>query len=221
MIRLFSLTEDIDSKVIGRKFPQVTGPQTQVLVEENMKLVEEEKFQVIPPGGYGVKIGKSTKLTDTMSSFMVQETPIVSEKFVDFFKLFVVPRHRLVPINIFREKELVTEKKYFILQLFGNDIANVNFPKSTFDFYMGGAVMDRSLLRYENYDDYIQRYESDNYTTRAIVKKLVMRTSLKNQFFYLRQLAASHFFVTEPVREAMAKENITGFEIVEVGYVED
>jgi hypothetical protein len=221
MMKVYSLEEETEAKVIGRTYPQITGTTTEELREEDKKRVEEDKFQVIPSGGYGVKIGKSTKLTDVMSSFMSQNSPIVSEKFVEFLKPFVVPRHRLVPINIFREKELVTEKKYFILQLFGNDIANVNFPKSTFDFYIGGAVMDRSLLRYQNYEDYIHRYETDTYTVRAIVKKLVMRSSLKNQLFYLKQLASSHLFVTEPVREAMGKAGITGWEISEVGEIED
>jgi hypothetical protein len=221
MIQLFSLKGDTEAKVIGRSYPQISDTPTKELVDENTKRVEEEKFQVIPPGGYGAKIGKSTKLTDMLSSFMVTGSPIVSEKFANFLRPFIVPRHRLIPINIFRVKELVTEKKYFIMQLFGNDIPNVNFRKSTFDFYMGGATLDKNLLQFENYEDYIHKYETVNHITKAIVKKLIMRTSLKNQLFYLKQLASSHLFVTEPVKEAMDKENITGFKIVEVGYVED
>jgi hypothetical protein len=221
MIRLFSLEDDIEAKVIGRSYPQISDTPTEQLVRENMKQVEEEKFQDIPAGGYGVKISKSVRLTDYLSSFMVTNTSIVSEQFIQLLGSFTMPQHRVIPINIFRIKELVTEKKYFILQLFGNDIQNVNFKKSTYDFWMGGSIMDKSLLKYENYDDYMLKLEKDSFTHRMKVTNLVMKKSLQNQLFYLSHLSAAYLFVTEPLREAMDKARITGFIMKEVGYIED
>jgi hypothetical protein len=221
MIRLFSLEDDIEAKVIGRSYPQISDTTTKQLVRENMKQVEEEKLQKIPAGGYGVKISKSVRLTDYLSSFMVTNTPIVSEQFIQLLGSFTMPQHRVIPINIFRIKELVTEKKYFILQLFGNDIPNVSFKKSTYDFWMGGSIMDKSLLKYENYDDYMLKLEKDSFTHRVKVTNLVMKKSLQNQLFCLSHLSASYLFVTEPVREAMDEARITGFIMKEVGYIED
>lgn len=221
MIKIFSIREEIEAKVIGRSYPQITDTPTPVLVDENRKRAPEVKFQNIPQGGYGAKIAKSCKLTDYLSSFMVKSTPIVSEQFVQLLGSFAVPQHRVIPINIFRIKELVTEKKYFILELFGNDIPNVNFKKSTYDFWMGGSVMDKSLLQYENYEDYMFKLEKDSFTHRVRITKLVMKTSLQHQLFYLSHLSAAYLFVTEPLREAMDEARITGFIIKEVGYIED
>jgi|GEM_PF-4196707 hypothetical protein len=221
MIKLYFLDENIEAKVIGRSYPQISDTPTKQLVRENMKQVDAEKFQEIPAGGYGVKISKSVRLTDYLSSFMVTKTPIVSEQFIELLGSFIVPHHRVIPINIFRVKELVTEKKYFILQLFGNDIPNVSFKKSTYDFWMGGSIMDKSLLKYENYDDYMLKLEKDSFTHRMKVTNLVMKKSLQNQLFYLSHLSAAYLFVTEPLREAMDKARITGFIVKEVGYIED
>jgi hypothetical protein len=220
MVKIFIANDELESKIIGRSFPQVTGSDSKPLFEENQKFNEAEKFKQLPKEAFSAKIAKSTKLTDKLSSFMSTHSPIVSEKFVELVKLFTVPDFILIPIQIYRVKELVIETKYFILHFLGNDIPNINFRESTFDYSTGGAFMDKSLLKFDSYEDYMGKLHI-NEVQMANIKKTVMRTSLKNDIFFLDILDGSAMYVTQRLKEAMEENKITGFRFEEVGYIED
>jgi hypothetical protein len=219
MEKIFNAEDELEFKIIGRSFPQVVGSDTRELISENMKYVEEEKFNTIPKNGYSVKISKSVKLTDSISSFMTNYSPIVSEKLVDLLGKFRVPRFLLIPIRMYRVKELVTEKKYYVMHFYGNDIPSIDFGKSTFDYLCGGAFLDKSLLKFDSHEDYMRKLNNDE-VKMAIIQKVVMKPTLKHDLFFLDIYKGSARFVTQTLKEGMEKENISGFHFEEVGYVE-
>lgn len=219
MTLIFNAGSELELKIIGN-FPQVIDSDTEQLFEENGKMIEEDKFQSVPESGFSVKIKKSIKLTDTLSSFMTPHSPIISERLVEFLQSFSIPSYKLIPLNVYRVKELVTEKKYFIMHFYGNDILNVDFQKSTFDYLTGGAFLDKSLLKFDSFDDYMKKL-NNNEVKFSIIKNAVMKPTLKNDLFFLGLLRGSATFITQPLKEAMEKEKITGFKFVEIGHVED
>ena len=100
---IFDAGSELEFKIIGN-YPQVTGSDTKQLFEENGKRAEEEKFKSVPDSGFSVKIMKSIKLTDTLSSFMTPHSPIVSERLVEFLQSFTIPSYKLIPISVYRVK---------------------------------------------------------------------------------------------------------------------
>src|SRR5579863_1798435 len=184
MKKIFRAEHALDAKIIGKSFPQVVASDMEQLYTENRMYKEDEKFKSVPQDGYSVRISKSVKLTDFMSSFMAAHSPIVSEKLVDFLKIFIIPNFLLIPIRIYKAKELVTEKKYFIMHFFGNDIPNINFKKSTFDYLCGGNILDRSLLKLISHEDYMRKLNSDE-IKMIIIQEVVMNSTLKNDLFFL------------------------------------
>lgn len=220
MVKIFDAEEELQGKIIGRSYPQVIGSDSELLFEENGKRIEDEKFKTIPKDMFSVKISKSVKLTDTLSSFMTAHSPIVSEKLVELLKKFTLPDFQLIPLHIYRLKELVTEKRYFIMHFTGDNIQSVDFTKSSFDYLTGGAFLDKSLLKFDNYEDYMKKL-NNNEVKMAIIKKVIMKPTLKNDLFFLDILRGSGRFITQPLKEAMEANKITGFRFVEVGYIEN
>jgi hypothetical protein len=219
--KIYLASKALEGKIIGRRFPQVLGSDSQLLFEENNKRDENEKFKIIPIDGFSVKIAKSAKLSDTLSSFMAFHSPIVSEEFFEFLQDFLIPDFKLIPIKVYRNSELVIEKKYFILHFFGNDIENINFRQSTFDYFTGGKYFDRSLLQFDDYHHYLDKVKLDGRISLAIIQKVVMKKTLKHDLFFLDIFMGDTFFVSEELMEGIKKQKLTGFCFEEVGYVED
>lgn len=220
MIKIFNANDALESKIVGRSFPQVIDSDSMALFEENEKRIHDEKFKTFPKDNFSVKIAKSVKLTDTLSSFMTAHSPIVSEKLAELLKEFIVPTYKLIPIKIYRVKELVTEKKYFIMHFYGNNIQSIDFSKSSFEYLCGGAFLDKSLLKFDSYEDYMSKLNK-NEVQMAIIQNVIMKPTLKNDLFFLDIFDASARFITHPLKEAMEKHNITGFRFEEVGYIDD
>jgi hypothetical protein len=224
MEKIFKLGDEYEkTKMIGRSFPQVRDSATEDIFTENGKRVEEEKFKVIPPGGYSIKITKGVKLTDVFSSFMVIHNPIISEKLASLLQEFSIPPFQLIPVNVYRLKELVTEKKYFIMHFLGNDLPHVNFKESTYYFYSGAAdtVLDTSILKFDDYADYLAKRDKDHRIYLSNIRQVVMKASLQHQWFFLDQLDYAHPFITQTLKERFDRENITGFRYNEVGYIKN
>jgi hypothetical protein len=221
MEKIFFVKDQLEPKIIGRSFPQVTDSDDEQLQAENMKRVREDKFKNVPSDGYSVKMPKSAKMTDYISSFLETHTPIVSERLVRLLQKFHVPQYQLIPIRIYKAKELVAEPTYSIMSFLGNDIASIDFKRSSFDYFAGGANLDRSLLQFEDYEDYRNKVAKDDRVEMAIIQKTVMKPALKNDLFFLGIFCASAFFVRERLKDAMEHEQITGFRFEEAGYAED
>ncbi|HMH24520.1 MAG TPA: hypothetical protein VK563_22220 [Puia sp.] len=223
MRKIFIAKDDLDSKIIGRSFPQIVGSDCKPLFDENEKYNEEDKFLSIPADGYSVKISKSVKLTDSLSSFMTCHSSILSEKLIDLLMKFNTPEFKAIPIKIFRIKELVIEKRYYIAHFIGDEVLNVDFEKSTFDYYTGGAgiVLDRSILQFKDYGDFLKKGRTDRRIDMSKIKNVVMLPSLKNDLIFMNALRVVRMLVTENLRDAMLQEKITGFRFLETGYVED
>jgi hypothetical protein len=224
MEKIFRLKEEFENtKIIGRSYPQVRDSATEEIFTENEKWVEEEKFKMIPPGGYSITITKGVKLTDVFSSFMVIHNPIISEKLARLIQEFSIPKFQLIPVNVFRLKELVIEKKYFIMHFLGNDLPHVNFKKSTYYFYSGAAdtVLDTSILQFDDYADYLAKRDKDRRIYLSNIRQVVMKVSLRHEWFFLDELDNAYSFITQTLKERFDRENITGFRFEEVGYKED
>jgi len=119
--------------------------------------------------------------------------------------------------------ELVTEKKYFITHFIGSEVRNVDFEKSTFDYYTGGAgvVLDRSILQFRSYDDFLEKAKADKRIDMSKIKKIVMLPSLEKDLFFLDEVRMARPLVTENFKDALLDEKITGFRFLEAGYVQD
>ncbi|MBN9386315.1 MAG: hypothetical protein J0H74_36490 [Chitinophagaceae bacterium] len=219
MEKIYIVKEQIDTRIIGRSYPQVSSADDPLLDKENMKRVREDKFTEVPVNGYHVRIQKSTKLTDYISSFLETHTPILSQRLLRLLQTFRLPSHQLVPVQVYRGKEQVEEAVYRIVNFSGNDIQNINFPQSTFDYFTGGATLDKSLLHFSNYEDYRNKVAKDDRVEMAIIQKVVMKPSLPHDLFFLGIFKASAFFVRQGLKEAMDQEKITGFRFDEVGYI--
>jgi hypothetical protein len=223
MKKIFGVKDELDAKVIGKSFPQVQDSDCEPLFDENGKYTEEDKVLSNPAEGYSVKISKSVKLTDALSSFMTHHSPILSEKLITLLGKFRVPAFRTIPIKIYRAKELVTEKKYFITHFIGSEVQNVDFEKSTFDYYTGGAgvVLDRSILQFSSYDDFLEKAKADKRIDMSKIRKIVMLPSLEKDLFFLDEVRVVRPLVTESFKDALLDEKITGFSFQEEGYIED
>lgn len=223
MKKIFGAKEELDAKIIGRSYPQAQSSDCEPLFDENGKDTEEDKFLSIPAEGYSVKITKSVKLTDFLSSFMDFHSPILSEGLINLLGKFKVPAFRTIPVKIYRGKELVTEKKYFITHFIGTEVRHVDFEKSTFDYYTGGAgvVLDRSILQFSSYDDFLEKAKADKRIDMSKIKKIVMLPSLEKDLFFLDEVRVVRPLVTENFKDALLDEKITGFRFEEEGYVED
>jgi hypothetical protein len=219
MEKIYIVKDQIDGKIIGRSFPQVTSADDPLLDKENMKRAREDKFREVPANGYHVRIRKSTRLTDFISSFLETHTPILSQRLIDLLGTFRLPSHQLIPLTIYREKESLEEAIYSIVNFQGNDIMDINFPQSTFDYFTGGATLDRSLLNFSDYADYRQKVAKDDRVEMAIIQKVVMKPTLPHDLFFLGIFMGAAFFVRQGLKEAMEREKITGFRFEEVGYV--
>jgi hypothetical protein len=224
MEKIFKLDEEVENmRIIGRRFPQVQDSDTPELFEENGKHDYNKAFEILPTRPYSVKISKGVKLTDVFSSFMVTHSPIVSEKLADLLKPLNLSPFRLIPINVIRVKELVIEKKYYIMHFMGNDLPNVNYKKSTYYYYSGAkdTILDTSILQFEDYEDYLKKREIDHRIYLSKVRKLVMKKSLVHPLFFIDHLNYAHPYIIESLKERFEEEGITGFRFEEVGYIED
>ncbi len=104
------------------------------------------------------------------------------------------------------------------MHFYGNDISNINFENSVFDYLSGGESLDKSLLNFKSYDEYMSKL-NNNEIKMAVMKQTVMTSGLKNDLFFLGIFYGFGRFFREPLKVALEKEKITGFRLEEVGYV--
>jgi hypothetical protein len=154
---------------------------------------------------------------------MDHHSPILSERLINLLVRFKMPEFRTIPVKIFRAKELVTEKEYFITHFTGSEVLNVDFEKSSFDYYTGGAgvVLDRSILQFRSYDNFLEKAKVDRRIDMSKIRKIVMLPSLEKDLFFLDELRVVRPLVTENFKDALLDEKITGFRFEEEGFVED
>ena len=100
-----NIAYEMEGKIIGRSYPQVVGSNSEPLFKENQKRIEAEKFKTLPKENFSIKIAKSAKLTDTLSSFMATHSPIVSEKLAELLPKFNIPPFKLMPLDVYRVKQ--------------------------------------------------------------------------------------------------------------------
>jgi hypothetical protein len=223
MCKVFSADFETDVKIIGRSFPQIKDSDTEELFNENDKFNNNEKFlSTSDDCVYSVNASKGTILTDVLSSFMTVHSPLISEKMLSLLRKFTLPKHKVLPLTIFRNKMKLENEKYFIIHFIGNEIENVNFVKSKFEFYVGGKdrELDTSILHFNHFEDFLTKAETDSRINMAKVKFVVMKKSLEKDIFFLDRLNGSTTFISERLKEALVFNGISGLKFRQVGLVE-
>jgi len=82
-------------------------------------------------------------------------------------------------------------------------------------------ILDRSILRFSSYEDFVEKAKADCRIHLSAVRKIVMQPSLEKDLFFLDGLRFATPPVTETMKDALLDEKITGFSFEEEGYIKD
>jgi hypothetical protein len=221
----FRIRHSIDTKIIGRKYPQVE----RVLIStqwDNPHFIQSYVNKKAPDDVLLPTpiLHKSSKLTDLLSASTVglSLNLLISDKLKKIIEEYLLFGIQFFSVLVnYKEKEFV----YWILHPYDFYFEKLDLNNSTIGYYDDltfknieqKLVLNNSIDLKKEVEKYDVKMASNGYNVKFLgIERIVFEESKKMDFFSIRCVSGGiGFFISEELRNRIEKENCSGIVFTE------
>lgn len=153
----------------------------------------------------------------------VSGKPIISEKLKSIIEKYRTTGMQFFNINIIQERK--EYNNYWLLNMYEFNDELIDFKNSTIYYEKHSADFkttynsEKLLLKVNTFSEFIKYYEETKITMESIyIQKLALKKDITEEFFALKYVMGSMYYVSEKLKQEIEEAGCTGIEFQPVEF---
>lgn len=210
--KYFEIGDSIESRIIGREYPQCFTFQKGFNGEakgsfyETCTFFRQNIYPPFVPNLDGLKLSRRAKITDSLSNSILG-MPLINHRTLTIFKLLNFCEHRIYPAIIYGKSML----QYYFIYPIDCISEHIIWNKCRFEMKHNKREIE---LPVTNTKEEYNKFRMTLGNGTMLIDTLALDFDVQLDFFILKNMGVPlSYFVSERFIDVIDKNNITGFSI--------